>query len=260
MKKIFQYTLFDLIRSRWSLFYLGFFLLLTIVLLSFSGEVSKVIISLMNVVLILCPLIATMFGVMYAYNSREFTELLLAQPIRRTSIFWGQYLGLGVSQSLSLLIGIGVPFLFYGLFASREIWNFSILILNGVLLTFIFSGIAFLIALRNENRIKGFGLAILSWLFFAVIYDGIFLLSLVILREYPLEKLALGLALFNPIDLSRILILLKLDISALMGYTGAVFQRFLGTGLGMALALAVLLLWIGLPAAGIRAVANRKDF
>ena len=260
MRKIFQYTLFDLIRSRWSLFYLGFFLLLTVVLMSFSGEVSKVIISLMNVVLILCPLIATMFGVMYAYNSREFTELLLAQPIRRTSIFWGQYLGLGVSQSLSLLIGIGGPFLFYGLFASAEIWNFSILILNGVLLTFVFSGLAFLIALRNENRIKGFGLAILSWLFFAVIYDGIFLLLLVMLREYPLEKLALGLALFNPIDLSRILILLKLDISALMGYTGAVFQKFLGTGIGIAFAMGMLLLWVGLPALGIRRVALKKDF
>lgn len=260
MKKIFQYTLFDLIRSRWSLFYLGFFLLLTIVLLSFSGDVSKVIISLMNVVLILCPLIATMFGVMYAYNSREFTELLLAQPIRRTSIFGGQYLGLGVSQSLSLLIGIGGPFLFYGLFTSGEIWNFSILLINGVLLTFIFSGLAFLIALRNENRIRGFGLVILSWLFFAVIYDGILLLTLVMFREYPIESLALGLSLFNPIDLSRILILLKLDISALMGYTGAVFQRFLGSGLGMSLALGMLLLWIGLPALGIRWVALRKDF
>jgi Cu-processing system permease protein len=260
MKKIFQYTLFDLIRSRWSLFYLGFFLLLTIVLLSFSGDVSKVIISLMNVVLILCPLIATMFGVMYAYNSREFTELLLAQPIRRTSIFGGQYLGLGVSQSLSLLIGIGGPFLFYGLFRSGEIWNFSILLINGVLLTFIFSGLAFLIALRNENHIRGFGLAILSWLFFAVIYDGILLLTLVLFREYPIESLALGLSLFNPIDLSRILILLKLDISALMGYTGAVFQRFLGSGLGMSLALGMLLLWIGLPALGIRWVALRKDF
>lgn len=260
MRKIFQYTLFDLIRSRWSLFYLGFFLLLTIVLLSFSGDVSKVIISLMNVVLILCPLIATMFGVMYAYNSREFTELLLAQPIRRTSIFGGQYLGLGVSQSLSLLIGIGGPFLFYGLFTSGEIWNFSILLVNGVLLTFIFSGLAFLIALRNENHIRGFGLAILSWLFFAVIYDGILLLTLVMFREYPIESLALGLSLFNPIDLSRILILLKLDISALMGYTGAVFQRFLGSGLGMSLALGMLLLWIGLPALGIRWVALRKDF
>ncbi|MBK7408199.1 MAG: ABC transporter permease [Saprospirales bacterium] len=260
MNKIFQYTLFDLIRSRWTLFYLGFFLLLTIVLLAFSGDVSKVIISLMNVVLILCPLIATMFGVMYAYNSREFTELLLAQPIPRTSIFWGQYFGLGVSLSLSILIGIGGPFLFYGLFASSEIWNFFILIVIGVLLSLIFSGLAFLIALRNENRIKGFGLAILTWLFFAVIYDGLMLLLMVIFREYPLEPLALSLSLFNPIDLSRILILLKLDISALMGYTGAVFQKFLGTGLGISIALFVLLGWVGLPAFAIRQVAGRKDF
>ena len=260
MKKIFQYTLYDLIRSRWTLFYLGFFLLLTTVLLAFSGDVSKVIISLMNVVLILCPLIATMFGVMYAYNSREFTELLLAQPIRRTSIFWGQYFGLGVSLSMSLLVGIGGPFLFYGLFASGEIWNFFILIANGVMLSLIFSGLAFLIALRNENRIKGFGLAILTWLFFAVIYDGIMLLLLVFFREYPLEPLALGLSLFNPIDLSRILILLKLDISALMGYTGAVFEKFLGTGLGITIAFSVLLSWIALPALAIRRVAGRKDF
>ncbi|MFZ2897098.1 MAG: ABC transporter permease [Saprospiraceae bacterium] len=260
MTKILKYTLFDLLRSRWSLFYLGFFLLLTIVLLSFSGDVSKVIISLMNVVLILCPLIATLFGVMYAYNSREFTELLLAQPIRRTSIFAGQYLGLGFSLSGSLLIGVGLPFLFYGLFASAEIWNFAILIVNGVLLSFIFSGLAFLIALRNENRIKGFGLAILTWLFFAVIYDGIFLLLLIAFREYPLEGMALGLSLFNPIDLSRILILLKLDISALMGYSGAVFEKFLGTALGMTIAFSVLSAWIVLPGLAIKRVAGRKDF
>lgn len=260
MLKIFQYTLRDLIRSRWTLFYTGFFLLLTIVLLSFSGELSKVIISLMNVALILCPLMATMVGVMYAYNAREFTELLLAQPIRRSSIFWGQYLGLGVSLSLSILIGIGGPFLFYGLFASAEIWNFFTLVLVGVILSFIFAGLAFLIALRNENRIRGFGLAILAWLFFAVIYDGIFLLLLVMFREYPLEPLALTLSLFNPIDLSRILILLKLDISYLMGYTGAVFAKFLGTALGMTIAFSVLLTWIGLPALAIRAVAARKDF
>jgi Cu-processing system permease protein len=260
MKKILKYTLYDLVRSRWTLFYLGFFLLFTTVLLLFSGDVSKVIISLMNVVLILCPLIATLFGVMYAYNSREFTELLLAQPIPRTSIFWGQYLGLAISLSLGLLIGIGAPFLFYGLLASTEIWNFSNLILNGVLLSFIFSGIAYLIALRNDNRIRGFGLAILSWLFFAVIYDGIFLLLLTIFREYPLEPLALVLSLFNPIDLSRILILLQLDISALMGYSGAVFEKFLGTALGMSVAISVLLLWIGLPMLGVKWVAGRKDF
>ena len=260
MFKILKYTLFDLLRSRWSYLYFGFYLVFAGALLFLSGDVSKVVISLMNVILILCPLIATMFGVMYYYNSREFIELLLAQPVRRTDIFWGQYLGLALSLSLSLVLGIGLPFLFYGIFASGEIWNFFILILDGVLLSFIFSGLAFLIALRNENKIKGFGLAILTWLFFAVIYDGLFLLLLIWFRDYPLESTSIGLTMFNPIDLSRILILLKLDISALMGYTGAVFQKFLGSSLGTILSLGALILWIVLPALGIRRVALGKDF
>ncbi|MBS1645034.1 MAG: hypothetical protein JST36_08365 [Bacteroidetes bacterium] len=51
----------------------------------------------------------------------------------------------------------------------------------------------------------------------------------------------------NPIDLGRILILLKLDVAALMGFTGAVFKDFFGTNLGILISLAVLLLWAGIP-------------
>ena len=69
----------------------------------------------MNIIVVLTPLIGTIFGVMYYYNSREFTELLLAQPIRRTDIFLGQYLGVAISLSLSISLGVGLPFLFYGL-------------------------------------------------------------------------------------------------------------------------------------------------
>ena len=214
----------------------------------------------MNVILVLVPLIATIFGIMYYYNSREFTELLLAQPIRRTHIFLGQYLGVATSLSLSILVGVGLPFVFYGIFSSSEIWNYFTLLAVGVFLSFIFSAIAFFIALKNENRIKGFGLAILVWLFFAVIYDGLFLLVLAIFSDYPLEQFALGASLFNPIDLSRILILLKLDISALMGYTGAVFQKFLGSGLGLGMAFLSLIAWVLVPVWGIQLVAGRKDF
>ena len=163
-------------------------------------------------------------------------------------------------MALSLLIGVGVPFLFYGIFGSSEIWNYFTILLVGVLLSFIFSAIAFFIALKNENRIRGFGLAILVWLFFAIIYDGIFLLALALLGDYPLENFAIGVSMFNPIDLSRILILLKLDISALMGYTGAVFQKFLGTAPGLVTSFLVLLTWVGVPLWGIRFVAGRKDF
>lgn len=247
-------------RSRWTYIYCGFYLLLTLSLFWLSSDLSKVIISLMNVILVLIPLIATMFGVMYYYNSREFAELLLAQPVRRTYIFLGQYLGVAVSLSLSLLIGVGLPFIFYGIFGSREIWNYIVLLMAGVSLSFIFSAIAFLVALRNENRIMGFGLAILAWLFFAILYDGLFLLALAGFSDYPLEKFAMLGSFLNPIDLSRILILLKLDISALMGYTGAVFQKFLGSGVGMTVALLSLLGWVVLPAWGIRTVSLKKDF
>ena len=260
MFKILKYSFFDLIRSRWTYIYCAFYALLTLSLFWLSSDLSKVIISLMNVILVLVPLIATIFGIMYYYNSREFTELLLAQPIKRTHIFLGQYLGVATSLSLSILLGVGLPFVAYGIFGSSEIWNYFTLLLVGIFLSFIFSAIAFFIALKNENRIKGFGLAILVWLFFAVIYDGLFLLILATFSDYPLESFALGASMFNPIDLSRILILLKLDISALMGYTGAVFQKFLGSGLGLGIAFLSLILWVGLPVLGIQFVSKRKDF
>jgi Cu-processing system permease protein len=129
-----------------------------------------------------------------------------------------------------------------------------------VLLSFIFSAISFLIALKNENRIRGFGLAILSWLFFAVIYDALFLILISVFSDYNLESFTLGATLFNPIDLSRVIILLKLDISALMGYTGAVIRQFLGNFMGMALAILVLVIWIVLPLIAMRWVSLKKDF
>lgn len=260
MLKILKYSFFDLMRSRWSYVYFFFYLLLGVVLLFLNNDLSKAVITLMNVIIILVPLIGTIFGVMYYYNSKEFTELLLAQPVRRRSIFLGQYLGVAVSLSLSLIIGLGLPFIFYGLFQSAAIWDFSLLLLTGTFLTFIFSALAFNIALYNENKIKGFSYAILLWLFLAVIYDGLFLMSLVLFEDYPLDKLSLIATMFNPIDLSRILILLKLDISALMGYTGAVFQKFFGTNLGLITSLSVLSLWVILPVFNLNRKSGKKDF
>ncbi|MDX2248025.1 MAG: ABC transporter permease subunit [Bacteroidia bacterium] len=260
MYKILTYSFFDLIRSRWLFIYCGFYLVLVTGLFLVSSDPSKVIISMMNVVLLLVPLIATLFGVMYYYNSREFSELLLAQPIPRAHIFLGQYLGIAASLSLSLIVGLGIPFLFYGLIGSGQMGNYLTLVLAGVFLSFIFSGLAFLVALRFENRIKGFGVAILVWLFFAVIYDGILLIIMALYSDYPLERFALGASVFNPVDLSRILILMKLDLSALMGLTGAVFKKILGTGPGFWAAWLSLVLWVVLPTLGIRFTSLNKDF
>ncbi|MEM0517171.1 ABC transporter permease [Aequorivita flava] len=260
MLKILKYSFYDLMRSRWSYVYFLFYLLLGIVLLFLNNDLSKAVITLMNVIIILVPLIGTIFGVMYYYNSREFTELLLAQPVKRSSIFLGQYFGVATSLSMSLVIGLGMPFVFYGIFNSNAIWDFSLLLVTGAFLTFIFTALAFVIALSNENKIKGFGYAILLWLFMAVIYDGIFLMSLLYFEDYPLDKFSLIATMLNPVDLSRVLILLKLDISALLGYTGAVFQKFFGTSFGLILSFVMLIIWVVVPTFFIWRIAKRKDF
>ena len=258
--KIFKYSFSDLMRSRWSFIYLAFYLLLGFVLLFLNNDLSKGIITLMNVIVVLTPMIGTIFGIMYFYNSREFTELLLAQPVKRSTIFLGQFFGISVSLVLSLIVGLGIPFLVYGVFRSSEIFNFLLLLVSGTFLTFIFVALSINIALFNTNKIKGFGYAILMWLFFAVIYDGIILLSMMLFGDYPLDNFALAASFLNPIDLSRILIILKLDISALLGYTGALFQKFFGTNSGIILSFSILSIWTIIPVGLMIRKAKRKDF
>nr|WP_298995502.1 ABC transporter permease [uncultured Allomuricauda sp.] len=260
MGKVLKYSFYDLIRSRWSYIYFLFYLALGFVLLFLNNDLSKAVITLMNIIIVLVPLIGTIFGTMYYYNSKEFTELLLAQPITRSHIFLGQYLGVAGSLSFSLALGLGIPFVAYGLLKSNAIFDFTLLLVTGVFLTLIFTALAFNIAISNENKIKGFGYAVLLWLFMAVIYDGIFLLSLIVFEEYPLDTFSMVATAFNPIDLSRTLILLKLDISALLGYTGAVFRKFFGTQIGFWISILVLTLWIVLPILRLQYKANRKDF
>ncbi|AJA70348.1 ABC-2 transporter permease [Myroides odoratimimus] len=260
MLKILKYSFYDLIRSRWSYIYLLFYLALGFVLLFLNNDIGKAIITLMNIIIVLVPLISTIFGIMYYYDSKEFTELLLALPIKRSSIFIGQYLGVALSLSMSLLIGLGIPFICYGLFASDIITHFILLLTTGTFLTFIFSALAYNIGLKNENKIKGFGFSILLWLFLAVIYDGIFLSILMIFGDYPLENISLIGTILNPIDLSRILIILKLDISALLGYTGAVFKKFFGDNLGSTISFFILLLWAAIPVFSIYLTSKKKNF
>lgn len=261
MLKILRYSLNDLLNSRWSYVYFSFYLVLGFVLLFLNNDTSKAVITIMNIIIILTPLIATIFGVMYYYNSREFTELLMAQPINRNKIILGQYLGVAISLSLSLVIGLGIPFLFYGLLNNLEATgNFILLLTIGAFLNFIFVSLAYNIAISNDNKIMGFSFSILMWLVFAVIYDGLFLVLLFYFSDYPLDKFSLFAMMLNPIDLSRILILLKLDISALLGFTGAVFKDFFGTNLGLFISLGVLSLWVILPVLCLHLKLKKKDF
>jgi len=74
-----------------------------------------------------------------------------------------------------------------------------------------------------------------------------------------MENPMIALSALNPIDLSRILILLQLDVSAMMGYTGAVFKDFFGTSTGLIFSFTTLALWIALPVWYSTRKFNTKD-
>ena len=240
--------------------YTFFFLILTLALLLLSNDLTKVIITMTNIILGVTPLIGMLFGVMYFYSSREFIELLLSQPVSRRSVFSGVYMGLALSLSLSVLLGVGVPMIIFGVLTSSVLSNFLTLLLLSAVLSIIFSLMAFVLALKNDDKVKGFGKAIFLWMFFALIYDGVFLLLLMIFKDYPLEKLTISLSLLNPIGLARTLMILKLDVSAMMGYSGAVLQRFLGSGTGAILIISCLGLWLTLPLWRLLSLSAKKDF
>lgn len=249
-----------MIRSKWFLIILLFFLINAWGMLYFSTSLSKAILSIMHINIFVIPILSALLSSIYFYNSRNFIELLISQPIKRSSIFLGQYLGISLSISLSVLLGLIIPFMIYGIYNGNEIWNFVNVVINAIILTFIFSSISYNISLLINDRIKGFGMVILTLLIFTVVYDAVVLILLLVFKDYPLEKLSIILTLLNPIDLSRVNTLLKLDVSVLMGYTGAVFKKHFNTFEGQIVSYASMLCWIILNAFTLLSVVKKKDF
>jgi Cu-processing system permease protein len=258
--KVLRYDLRDLMRSRWLLGYAAFFAVLTDALIRFGGSSERALLSLVSVALFVVPLVSLVFGTVYFYNAREFTELLLAQPVNRRQLFAGLYLALAASLSAGFALGVAAPVLLEGLDDASMRGPFAMLLVVGVALSCIFVGLAFLIAIRWEDRLKGLGVAIAAWLGAAVVYDGLILLAVLVFADYPLERPMLAAAFANPLDLARVLLLMQFDASALLGYTGAVFQVFFTGVSGTLVSLAALSVWTAAPIIlGVRAF-QRKDF
>jgi len=254
MKKIIKYVVIDILRNKIVVAYTLFLLLISFSIFNLEDNSAKGLLSLLNIILIIVPLVSILFSAIYVYNSAEFLELLVSQPLKRRTIWLSIFSGLAFSLALSFFIGVGIPVMLYEFTATG-----LIMLLVGLLLSVIFVAIAMLATVKTRDKAKGIGIAILLWLYFSVLFDGMVLFILFQFADYPLEKIMIGISAFNPIDLSRILILLKMDVSALMGYTGAIFKDFFGTMMGFSIALIVMSSWVFFPAWLSLRKFSRKD-
>ncbi len=254
MKKIIKYVIIDILRNKIILAFTLFLLALSLSIFNLEDSSAKGVLSLLNIVLIIVPMVSILFTAIYVYNSAEFLELLVSQPLKRKTIWLSMFTGLASSLVLSFFIGIGVPVMLYEFSATG-----AALVVAGILLTVIFVAIAMLAAVKIRDKARGIGAVILLWLYFSLLFDGLVLFILFQFADYPMEKAMVVITVFNPIDLSRIMVLLKMDVSAMMGYTGAVFKNFFGTAAGLCTTLLVLVGWIAVPAWLSVRKFNRKE-
>lgn len=254
MKKIIKYILLDILRNKIIIGYTVLLMVIAFSLFMMEDNAAKAMLGLMNITLLIIPLVSSIFCTIYLYNSAEFIELLVAQPIRRTKLLSGIYLGLVASLSIATIIGIGIPVILY----SPDNSGFTLLA-TAIALSIVFASLALLAAVLTRDKARGIGLALLLWFYFSFIYDGLVLMVLLQFADYPMEKAMLGMSMLNPIDLGRILLLLQLDISAMMGFTGALFRSFFGSSQGMFFAAINILAWMVIPALLAIRKFTRKD-
>ena len=160
MKKIIKYVMTDILRNRIVLVYTFFLLVTSFSVFSLEDNNSKGLLSLLNIILLIVPLVSIIFSTIYVYNSAEFIELLVSQPLKRRTIWLSLFTGLGGSLSIAFFIGAGIPVLLY---QPNEIGFMMIGV--GILLSVVFVAVAMLAAVQTRDKAKGIGVAILLWLY-----------------------------------------------------------------------------------------------
>ena len=242
MLKMIKYVIADIIRSKIIIAYTLFLLAISFTVFSMENNPTKGILSLLNIILFIIPMVSIIFSTIYIYNSSEFIELLVSQPLKRSVIWLSMFIGLAGSLTLAFLIGTGIPVFIFAFSATG-----LFMIAGGCILSIIFAALSLLATVKIRDKAKGIGMAILLWLYFSMLFDTLILFMLFQFSDYPIEKGMVALTALNPIDLTRILILMRIDVSAMMGYTGAIFRDFFGTDTGMILTSTILLLWVAVP-------------
>ena len=246
LKNLIFFEFYENIRNRWLYLYFSIFFTISILLIYSGGsESERISASLLNEVLLIIPLFTLIFGSIRFMDSIPFMEVLLTRSENRFYLFFGKWLGMGLCLNLGFLLGSGIPLLLY-----ISVDNFFIplqILFFGVLLNFVFLTLSFFLAIHFSHKEISLAVSLLLWFYFYLFYDLVILALSVNLGDYPLESILLFLIILNPIDLVRVLLLLQMDVAALMGFTSAFFQKYMGNQTGIFFAIFLLMLWIVIP-------------
>jgi Cu-processing system permease protein len=247
------------VRSRWLQLFAVVFAALALVVASagyiLSGgyglqDFARTAASLVQLVLLIIPLTALTFGALSFTPERGSAELLFAQPVSRTGILAGRYLGLLISLAAAQAIGFGLAGLvLHGQSGATGLAAFIAVVTISLVLTAVFLSLAAMLAqARAARRARVLALALVVWFVAVVLYDVAVLGVASLLRSGAASRLLITAVLVNPADAARTAALLAVEGTAAFGAASLALLRFTG-GAGNALLLISmsLLVWTIAP-------------
>jgi Cu-processing system permease protein len=222
---------------------------------------ARVTLSLMNLVLLIVPLTGLMLGVTSIAGGGEALALVLAQPVRRSEVLIGRFLGLGGALTAAQALGFGGGGMIIAMNAGMsQLPGFIALTGLSIMLGWLTIATALMIGSIWPDRLQAMSIALLLWLGMVIAYDLAVLGATALMRGTPLQIVLFPALLVNPVDLARVLVTLAVGSGALFGPTSAVLAGMFGSAGGIALGVAVLVLETAVPLAVAAHVFSRRDW
>jgi Cu-processing system permease protein len=255
------------VRSRWTQTFAVVFAALALFVAS-SGYVmsggsglqdfARTAASLVQLVLLLVPLTALLFGVMELSPESGDAELLFSQPVSRRTILRGKLLGLFLALVAAQAIGFGgAGLLLFARTGQEGLAGFLGVAAGSMLLTAVFLAVAAAVAAGGASgmRARNLALALVIWFVTVVVFDIAALGLASLLPSGLASRVLMVAAIVNPADAVRTGTLLGLEGPTALGSASLAFLRFTGGPVQAACWLGLsVVAWVLAPllAAGIR--------
>ena len=247
----------DALSSKWFLLYTIAFTTLAIgvsfISLAGSGEhgfagFGKTAAGLLNLIMLVVPLMALTAGAGTIAGERERGTLLylLAQPLSRTELLLGKFVGLAIALSCSLCIGFGLS---AGLLAWRAggvgVGSFMMLLVFTIVLALSMLSLGVLISVQSRRAGVATGLSLFVWLGLVFLSDLGLMAGTVLFKLRVQEVFAL--AIINPLQAFKMNVIVNLNASLdVLGPVGMYASQEYGDSLPWLLT-GVIALWCVLP-------------
>lgn len=230
------------------------------ILLRLSGDTSTAVASILDVVLVVTPLVGLVLGTSRLHHSRDVITLMLAQPVSRRRVFVDLWWRGALPLAAALAIGVLAPFAWQRQLVNTGVTLVLSMAIAAAVLAVLSQTLAMIIALRFDDRVRALSVSLATWLVAAVLWDGIVMVVALLMADRPIELPVMLMLAANPVDLVRVMMLLGSDAAAMLGYTGAMVSRTLGTLTGRAVLGGILVVWLALPMWWAARSFERKDF